>query len=237
MYPTTRLRRACVLASLALAGALVLTACGGDDDDTNAEKSAARPSVGASTTPTTSGGSTGSASPTGSAGSAATHNDADVTFARLMIPHHEQAVEMARQAPAKAADPAVKQLAAAIEAAQAPEIAQLKGWLSGWGEPLSAPMEHGGHDMGGMMSAADMERFGKSTGAEFDRMFLEMMIVHHEGAITMAKDELAKGTAPEARGLAEAIQKSQTDEVARMKAMLGTPTTGATTGATAPAHH
>lgn len=154
-------------------------------------------------------------------------------FAQMMIPHHEQAVEMAEQAPAKSADPEVKRLAAAIEAAQAPEIALLRGWLTAWGKPLAAPA---GHDMSGMMSAAEMTAFGQSSGTEFDRRFLELMIVHHEGAITMAKDELAKGTDPEARRLAQAIVTSQADEVTRMKALLAGKG-GAATAAPAPAHH
>ncbi|MEU0933897.1 DUF305 domain-containing protein [Embleya sp. NPDC005971] len=219
-----RLRRARILAALALAGTLVLAACGADEDENED-----RGKKGGGTAPTAA--ATAPASPgTG----AAVFADADVMFAQMMIPHHEQAVEMARQAPAKAADPEVKRLAAAIEAAQAPEIALLKGWLTAWGKPLAAPM---GHDMSGMMSAAEMEAFGKSSGADFDRRFLELMIVHHEGAIKMAEDELAKGTNPDARGLAEAIRATQADEVTLMKRLLGgrggsaAPTTGA------PAHH
>ncbi|MYS80261.1 DUF305 domain-containing protein [Embleya scabrispora] len=218
-----RLRRARNLAMLALAGTLLLAACGGDGKD---DRGGSAP-----TTPAAAPGSPGGA------GASASFSEADVMFAQMMIPHHEQAVEMAGQAPGKAADPEVKRLAAAIEAAQAPEIAMLKGWLTGWGRPLAAPT---GHDMGGMMSAAEMAAFGKSSGVEFDRRFLELMIVHHEGAIAMARDELAKGTDPQARKLAEAIRTSQAEEVTRMKRMLASTSGGTGTppaGTGAPAHH
>jgi len=222
MQSTPRLGRSLGLCAFALTGVLALAACGDDDDTTEA-----------AATPSTSASAPVAAPP--SAGTAATFGEADVMFAQMMIPHHEQAVEMARQAPAKAANPEVKKLAATIEAAQAPEIAQLKAWLTAWGRPTVAPAGHGGHDMDGMMSDADMRRFGASSGTEFDRLFLEMMIVHHEGAITMAREELAEGTDPKARELAKAIETSQAAEVAHMRTLLGAPTGAPTTSA--PAHH
>ncbi|WP_439679214.1 DUF305 domain-containing protein [Embleya sp. MST-111070] len=207
----TRTRtRTLALTAAVMSGALVLAACGSDDKD----KSSAKASTSASA-PAAASASASASAPGASAGA---FNDADVMFAQMMIPHHEQAVEMAKEAPAKGADTEVKKLAATIEAAQAPEIKLMKGWLTTWGKPTSAPggMNHGG----GMMSEADMTAFKASTGADFDRRFLTMMIEHHNGAITMAETELAQGVDPAARKLAEQIKSSQAAEVQQMRQML-----------------
>ena len=160
------------------------------------------------------------------ASSGAQFNDADVTFAQSMIPHHEQAVEMATMAQERAASPEVKQLAEKIEAAQGPEIDTMTGWLEDWGQEVSSDdsmggMDHSGSDGSGMMTDADMERLGAATGAEFDQMFLEMMIEHHNGAIEMAKAEQQDGESPDAIALAEKIEADQTDEIAQMEDLLG----------------
>lgn len=153
------------------------------------------------------------------------HNSADVEFAQQMIPHHEQAIEMAKLAESRAENDKVKDLAADIEAAQGPEIKTMTGWLKAWDEEVTAPMDHGSMDdmdsMGeGMMSGQDMADLEKASGAEFDRMFLTMMIEHHEGAITMAKKEQSKGKNPDAIALATQIQSAQTDEIKLMKGLL-----------------
>ncbi len=184
--------------------ALLLTACGDDSSDTN------------------------SGDP-GSASSEATFNDADVTFAQGMIPHHQQAVEMAQLAEDRAESPELKQLASEIEAAQAPEIEQLTGWLEDWGaEAPSDPMDHGdmGHgdstsDMSGMMTAEDMNMLENANGADFDQMFLTMMIEHHEGAVEMAKTEVGDGENPDAIAMAEQIISTQEAEIEQMQEMLG----------------
>ena len=102
--------------------------------------------------------------------SSAQFNDADVTFAQSMIPHHEQAVEMATMAQERASSPEVKQLAEKIAAAQGPEIDTMTGWLEDWGQDISSEdsmggMDHSGGDMSGMMSDDDMESLGAATGA------------------------------------------------------------------------
>ncbi len=157
--------------------------------------------------------------------SSAQFNDADVTFAQQMIPHHEQAVEMATMAQERASSTEVKQLADKIEAAQGPEIDTMTGWLEDWGQEVSSDseggMDHSGSDMSGMMSDADMESLGTATGAEFDQMFLEMMIEHHTGAIEMAKTEQQDGENPDAIALAEKIEADQTAEIAQMEDLLG----------------
>jgi len=154
----------------------------------------------------------------------AAHNDADVTFAQQMIPHHQQAIEMSELAETRAASPEVKDLAADIKGAQDPEIETMTGWLESWGEDLAGESEHGGHDtsdMPGMMSEDEMVELEAASGAEFDRMFLTMMIEHHEGAIDMAKTEQAEGEYPDAIALAEEIERAQTAEITTMNELLG----------------
>lgn len=161
---------------------------------------------------------------------AAGHNSADVEFAQQMIPHHEQALEMAKLAPSRAESQAVKDLAADIEAAQDPEIQTMTGWLEDWDEDVPDDsgsmegMDHGSGDMDsmgeGMMSEDDMSKLEAASGAEFDRMFLAMMIEHHEGAITMAKEEQTEGENPDAVKLAEQIESAQTEEIQTMRKLL-----------------
>lgn len=157
-------------------------------------------------------------------------NGADVTFAQAMIPHHEQAVVMAEVAETRASSPAVKQLAEEIEAAQAPEIETMTGWLAAWGQDDADSSGHqmdgmdGDHmddlDMPGMMSDGEMSALGAATSPAFDRMFLTMMIRHHEGAIEMAQAEQQDGKYPDAIRLAERIEDAQSTEIATMKGLL-----------------
>lgn len=169
----------------------------------------------------------------------ANFNDADVSFAQGMIPHHEQAVEMAELATDRAESSAVKDLARRIKAAQGPEIAQMRGWLEDWGEPETAEKGSGdgeghddddgggGHDGGdpmdtgtGMMSAEAMEELRAANGAEFDERFLTMMIEHHEGAVDMARRELEGGEFTDAKELAQAIIDAQEGEIEEMRGLL-----------------
>ena len=199
--------RRAVLAGTALVTGAVLTACGSSDDST-------MPGMGNATT-----------APAASSAAAA-FADADVTFAQQMIPHHQQAVAMAAMADTRATDPEVKKLAAQIKAAQGPEITVLTGWLSSWGKPApQASMGGQGMDMGGgatpsMMSDADMAKLMAASGKEFDTEFLNMMIIHHQGAITMAKDEVTNGKNPDAVKLAQQIATSQQAEIDTMKSIL-----------------
>ncbi len=178
--------------------------------------------------------SSGKAGSSGSAG----FNNADVTFAQAMIPHHQQAVEMADMALKEGKNAKVLDLAKRIKAAQDPEIVKLQGWLKKWGGSPSmgdsgssmhdsgssmhdsGSSMHGSMTMGeGMMSAKDMAQLSKATGAEFDKMFLAMMIGHHQGAVTMAKTELKDGKSTEAKSLATSIIKAQETEIAEMKGL------------------
>jgi len=160
--------------------------------------------------------------------SAVVHNEADVAFAQGMIPHHEQAVQMADLALKQAGSPKVKDLASRIKGAQDPEISQMKGWLQDWNQPVAPAMGGGqtgmsgmqGMQMPGMMSDGEMDQLAKVGGAEFDKAFLQGMIRHHEGAVTMAKEEQAKGQFPEAKALASRIIDAQQAEITEMNGLL-----------------
>jgi uncharacterized protein (DUF305 family) len=148
------------------------------------------------------------------------YSPADVQFARQMIPHHAQAVEMADMLPADGVSPELVDLGAAIAGAQQPEIDRMTAMLDRWGF-VPPPLEGGhAHEMAGMLSEEDLAALGAATGAEFERMWLSMMIEHHAGAIDMAEVQLADGSDPEARALAEEIVDAQQDEIALMERML-----------------
>lgn len=151
-------------------------------------------------------------------------NDADVMFLQSMIPHHEQAVEMAEIAldPASNAGPKVRDLATRIRSAQDGEIETMKGWLQGWGKPTTMDMSDG-HDMSsmtGMMSAGDMKMLDAATGTEFDRMWLRMMVAHHEGALEMAREVRSDGRNDDVEALAARVITAQEAEIAEMKPLL-----------------
>lgn len=199
-----KLRYAAVIVPIA---AVALAACGGDDSGSTAT------SLPAITTPVT-----------GEPG-AADFNDADVEFLQGMIPHHEQAVEMADIAldPTVGASAEVTALATQIKAAQDPEIEQMTAWLTAWGKPVQMDTS-GGHDMStmeGTMSAEEMDALGAATGAEFDKMWVQMMIRHHQGAIAMAQDVKANGANPDVLTLADQIIAAQQAEITSMQALPG----------------
>ncbi|MBN9239586.1 MAG: DUF305 domain-containing protein [Micrococcales bacterium 70-64] len=163
------------------------------------------------------GGGTSPSSSTSSESSSA--NNADITFAMQMVAHHEQAIEMAQMVLDKdGVDPRVTELAQNIKDAQGPEIDTMNGWLDSWG--ASGSMD--GMDMGGTMSDADMAALKAASGSEANKLFLEQMTVHHEGAIDMAKTELQTGQNADALALAQKIVDDQTAEIARMKDLLDT---------------
>jgi len=172
--------------------------------------------------------------------SKADHNAADVAFAGGMIQHHAQALAMVDLTVERDLDPAVQALAEAIRAAQGPEIETMTDWLTQWGEPIPATVrdhvnaeddEHGGEhegdgmddtgtDMPGMMSDQQMDDLAAAGGADFQDLFLEMMIEHHEGAIDMARTQQEDGRYPPALTVAEQIETSQAAEIETMRALL-----------------
>lgn len=154
---------------------------------------------------------------------------ADLAFLQMMVPHHRQALEMAALAPDRASSPAVLALAARIEAAQAPEVLLMAGWLSDRGVEVPqadddpALWDHGahGHDgMVGMLEPAELAALADARGAEFDRLFLAGMVRHHEGAVQMARDALRGATDPRVVELAEDVNAGQAAEVVRMQRLL-----------------
>jgi uncharacterized protein (DUF305 family) len=185
---------------------LVLAGCGGEEDDLAAQIS----------------GTTSTAPPTAPAG----HTAADVLFAKMMIPHHVQAVTMSETLlDTSGVDERVRKLAEDIRAEQQPEIDQMTTWLRDRGAQVSptgsaVPMdEHAGH-VSGMLTEKDLKALDDAKGAEAEQLFLEQMIRHHEGAIAMARSEVVGGTHPEMVALAKAVVADQQAEIATMKELL-----------------
>lgn len=143
-------------------------------------------------------------------------NDADVMFAQMMIPHHEQAVEMSEIAldPASGASAAIQDLAIRIRDAQDPEIELMKGFLASWGAPVNPEdgMDHSSM-MEGMLTVEELDELAGLQGSEFDKRWAQAMIAHHKGAVAMAEDVLADGKNAETRKLAEEIIVNQQAEI------------------------
>ena len=184
------MRRIAVAVAVAVTMSAVLTGCGGQD------------------------------APTGRAG--------DVHFAQMMIPHHEQALEMSEIALSKDTSPALASLAREIRREQDPEIVLMRAWLEEWG---AEELPHSGgpgdeaddghdHEMAGMATGDQMVELAEAQGREFQRMWLELMIAHHEGAIEMAEQVGGTTEDAEVRALAEAVVGSQQEEIDRMRDLL-----------------
>lgn len=189
--------------ALAVAGsavALVLAGCSGSDQHE---------------------GGTGAAAPEQPAAPqvSAEFNQADVSFAAQMIPHHQQAVDMAALADAKAASPQVKTLATKIRDTQDAEIATLSSMLEVWGQP--APEDPGLDPAAypGMLPDAEVATLDGLSGAEFDRRFLDLMIQHHRGAITAATTQQGGGKNPQAKELAGRIIAEQQGQITEMEGL------------------
>ncbi|MFH9725570.1 DUF305 domain-containing protein [Streptomyces sp. NPDC017254] len=213
---TRRTTRKIALVGAATATGLLLSACGTDDGKSGMDHG--DPSVSGAPAVT----ATAAPSATGAAATGA-FNDADVMFAQMMIPHHEQALEMAKLAGGRAEDAEVKKLVTAIEQAQDPEIQKMKAWLKGWGRPDSAGHGSGGgsgHGMAGMMSDQDMKDLAAVKGKAFDRKFAELMIAHHDGAVDMARDEQRNGRNATAKALADDVVRTQSAEVTALRKIL-----------------
>ena len=209
------MKRIGVLLAALLAAAAAVAACGSNTSSTS---------------------STSTMSSAAASSPAASRNAADVMFTQTMIPHHEQAIVMAELAATRAGSPTVKHLATRIRTAQAPEIAQMTGWLGQWGEPTIMPSTvsdspsggmmngyHGSSSTLGMMSTSQMSQLRTLSGRALDRAFLTEMTIHHQGAIRMARIEARTGRHPAVRQLAKNVETSQTAEIASMAAMLRQP--------------
>ena len=199
--------RALALPAVALLAAGTLAACG---SSSSMNMSASASSAAQSSAPA------GTDAPTPS--------PADVMFAQMMIPHHEQAVVMSDYALENTSTPEVLALAEQIKAAQQPEIEQMTSWLEEWGVPVMSGMDamgaHGGHGMSGMLTDEQLDELANATDAEFDALYLAYMIDHHEGAIDMA-DDVADSQDPRVAALAAAIIEAQRAEIVEMQRLLG----------------
>jgi uncharacterized protein (DUF305 family) len=147
--------------------------------------------------------------------------DADVHFMQGMIGHHAQAVDMVTLLKTRTMRGDMKLLGQRIELSQADEIQLMQHWLQARGQPL--PSGHVHALMPGMLTADQMDRLAHAAGVEFDRLFLEGMIRHHDGALAMVKelfDTAGAGQDPEIFTFASDVDADQRAEIARMGAML-----------------
>jgi len=232
------MKRTLILSTLAVASTLALAACGEATDATTSATTSATST--ATTTPETTETTTATTEADGEI--SADHNDADIMFAQMMIPHHQQAVEMSEMLLAKEGIPAqVVEFAQGVIDAQGPEIDRMNAMLEAWDQqPVTdsggmgtmdemGGMDHGemgGMDhgemggMSGMMSQEDMTALEEAQGTEAARLYLEQMTAHHEGAVDMAREEVADGQNPHAITLAEQVINDQEAEIAQMQQML-----------------
>ncbi|KFG01708.1 DUF305 domain-containing protein [Streptomyces europaeiscabiei] len=145
-----------------------------------------------------------------------TPNSADFDYARMMIVHHTQALEMTELAPDHARSTQVKRIAERISAAQKPEIEAMEGWLKVHdGDKRDTSHDHG--TMPGMATGAQLKKLGTLDGEKFDQLFLKLMITHHEGAITMATDVKAQGNNILVEEMADDVIAQQATEISRMR--------------------
>ena len=168
--------------------------------------------------PDTPGGSASTVAPSDVSGRIqAPPNDADREYVSMMIAHHEQALAMTRFAPERAQNETVKGLADRIRYSQEPEIGAMKQWQ----RTFNAIGTHGDHGlMPGMATQDQLNALGAARGKDFDRMFLELMIKHHEGAIKMATDVRGAGANVQVEEMADDVVATQDDEINRMKKLL-----------------
>lgn len=189
-----------ILAALSLLIAVALTSCGNSTVDAHS----------ASTTT-----------------QLAAHNAADVEFVRNMIPHHQQAVVLGAMVPARTANPEVRMMATHISADQQAEIWTMNGLLASWGEPVEPPdmshhggMEMSGMPMKGMVDQATLDKLRTLDDEAFDTLWVTSMIGHHQGAVTMAQDEIAHGESRDAVHVATMIVTAQQREIAMMNHLI-----------------
>ena len=144
-----------------------------------------------------------------------TFSPADIEFAQGMIPHHQQAIVMAKIALKKSHDARIISLAKAIRDAQGPEVLIMKKWLS------EAKVSSMGMSMmmDGMLSTRELNALKSASGANFDKLFLRGMIQHHQGAIRMA-EKVSASSNPEVKRLSQNIIAAQRNEIIKMRVLL-----------------
>jgi uncharacterized protein (DUF305 family) len=203
-------RRAALAATASVVVALALSGCGTDEGNLNGTMKGGRGATASSPA---------AASPTASA---TDHDQADLTFALTMLPHHLQAEEMAGLVETRSGDERLRALATGIATAQHAQVEQLTSLLGAWGAAPDSALsdsEHlGGAD--GMMTDTQLSALGELSGEAFRTEWLRMMIAHHEGAVALASTELASGSNPQARALATSVLAAQQAEIDQMQGML-----------------
>ncbi|MFE9249132.1 DUF305 domain-containing protein [Streptomyces sp. NPDC007088] len=209
-----------LLAAGALCLALALTGC-----DSGAEGADAKPDAAAGGPSVIAPGRPGEAARTLSPQAARkseddSPNSADFRYVTRMIEHHEQALTLTGLVPDRAGSGAVERLARRIAAAQGPETEAMKGWLANNGG--KDKQRSGGHDhasMPGMATPEQLRTLRAARGAAFDKLFLKLMIAHHEGAVTMATEVLAQGNNLQVEEMADDVVSQQSSEIHRMRGL------------------
>ncbi|MFD8519825.1 DUF305 domain-containing protein [Streptomyces capillispiralis] len=150
-------------------------------------------------------------------------NSADVTYARMMIVHHAQALEMTALVPDRAESSKIEKLAERIAAAQQPEIKAMQSWLKSHDKPEQDDGHGHGHDhatMPGMATQAQLKQLRAADGKAFDQLFLTLMITHHQGAVTMSTEVKGEGNNIRIEEMADDVVAQQTSEINRMRDLL-----------------
>lgn len=218
-------RRSAGAAGATLAVALLLGACGAENPSAPVPGTPS-PKTDPAATPSS---PVGGGSPSSTTSAVPRFNPADIRFAQGMIPHHRQAVQMSEMLLAKPeVDTEVSALARRIRDAQQPEIDAMESWLRDWGQPIDGGMDgmdhggmdHGGMQPGGMLTPEQMRQLEQAPVARAQKLYLTGMIAHHRGAIAMARSQLAAGQNPKAVALARDIVRTQSEEIATMRALL-----------------
>ena len=205
MTHTHLVRRVAVAASAVLS-ALVLSACGTPQTGSGQPTGAAQQSGDMAGMPGTS-----------SSSDSAAFNESDVAFAQMMISDHRMVKKMAALAQKKANSGDLRSLAAQMRNGQSAAIDTATGWLKDWGKPVSADMA--GMTMPGAMTAKDMDKLATTSGMQFDMMFAQMMVKHHEGSLQIARAEQAEGRSREAKAMAADMVDTLTAQVAKLRSI------------------
>lgn len=211
-----------VVAAAALAALLALGACdSGDDEQKSETKSGATGQIVAPGKP-----GEKSRTPPGGGGEGDTDNtpnSSDFGYATMMIQHHSQALVMTELAPDRAGSSQIKRLAERIAASQKPEIGAMEGWLKINGGEEKAKKEgghdHGSMDMPGMATEAQLAKLRAAKGKAFDDLFINLMVTHHQGAVTMATEALSGGNNVQLEEMASDVIAQQTSEINRMRSL------------------
>ncbi|MFI6080818.1 DUF305 domain-containing protein [Streptomyces sp. NPDC051217] len=215
------------VAAVAMVALLALGACDSGDDGKKSETKAETKSD--ATGQVVAPGKPGEKSRTLSPEEAAkeipdnTPNSSDYGYATMMIQHHGQALVMTELAPDRAGSSQVKRLAERISASQKPEIGAMEGWLKLNGGEEKAKKEgghdHGGMDMPGMATDAQLAKLRAAKGKAFDDLFISLMVTHHQGAVTMATEALSGGNNVQLEEMASDVIAQQTSEINRMRSL------------------